>query len=221
MFFHDVLCDFIARMNRHIVEDHRIRPFQESGVDLIRHHHVDDLVLLFGIVWVGKEFHVDPSVRIDTIYLGNDFLQVFFRNIRRQFFIMTCRSQFVVKIGRYVGNLAERRQAVHHAAHLGDDFAERIIRVVLGPDIEYFGFKMAGLFVERQHISQGLRRVERIVTTVDDRYGGVLHKAFCRFGFLETAHDTVDVAANVFDFTHEVADSEIAIFPQLIISFAA
>ena len=43
MGFHDVLADFIARMDGHIVEDHGVRPFHEVGVDLIRHHHVDDL----------------------------------------------------------------------------------------------------------------------------------------------------------------------------------
>lgn len=91
----------------------------------------------------------------------------------------------------------------------------------LGADVEDLGFEMARLFVERQHVGQGLRRVERIVAAVDDRDGGVLHEAFRRFGFLEPAHDAVDVAADVFDFAHEVADGEIAILPQLIIGFAA
>ena len=54
---------------------------------------------------------------------------------------MARSRQFVIEIGRYVGNLAERRQAVHHAAHLGDDFAERVIRIVLGADVEDLGFK--------------------------------------------------------------------------------
>ena len=134
---------------------------------------------------------------------------------------MARSRQFVVEIGRHIGNLTERRQAVHHAAHLGDDFAERVIRIVLGADVEDLGFKMTGLFVERQHVGQSLRRVECIVTAVDDRDRGVLHEPFRRFGFLEPAHDAVDVAADVFDFTHEVADSEIAVLPQLVVGFAA
>ena len=73
MGFHDVFGDFIARMDGHVVEDHGIRPCHEVGVDLIGHHHVDDLIFLFGVVGIGEKFHVDPGIGVDAVDVSDDF----------------------------------------------------------------------------------------------------------------------------------------------------
>ena len=78
-------------MDGHVVEDHGIRPCHEVGVDLIGHHHVDDLIFSFGVVGIGEKFHVDPGIGVDAVDVSDDFFEVFFGDIRRQFFIVARR----------------------------------------------------------------------------------------------------------------------------------
>ena len=208
-------------MNGHIMEYHRIRSFEQVRVDLVWHHHIDDRFFLFLIFGIGEKFHIYPRIGIYAVYVGDDFFQVGLRNIRRHFDIMARLLQFVVKFAAYGHDLAERRQTVHRAAQLGDDFAQGIVRIVFRADVQYLHVKAARLFIQGQHIGQGLRRMERIVAAVDDRNGGVLHKAMRRFGFLKPAHDAVDVAADIFYLTAQIADGEIAVRPFLIVMTAA
>ena len=63
--------------------------------------------------------------------------------------------------------------------------------------------------------------MEGIITAVDDGNRGIFHESFRRFGLLEPAHDTIDVAADVLDFAHEVANGEVAVLPELVIGLAA
>ena len=106
------------------MEDHRVRASHQIGIDLVRHHHVDDRFFLFRIGRIGKEFHIDPCIRINTVYVSYDLFQFVLRNIRRQFDIMARFLQIIIEILSNGHHLAERRQAVHRAAQLGDDFTE-------------------------------------------------------------------------------------------------
>ncbi len=67
--FNHILCNFITRVNGHVVHDLGPTPGHQGRIDLVGQHQLTSPVLFRLVRWVIEIFHVQPGVGVYVIGL--------------------------------------------------------------------------------------------------------------------------------------------------------